>query len=66
LQDIKRLLAADMFPRYFDVYYCSRSIPPAKMLILGAGVAGSQAIATAKRLGAVVEVLIQDRKSKKK
>ena len=32
------------------------SIPPAKMLILGAGVAGLQAIATAKRLGAVVEV----------
>jgi NAD(P) transhydrogenase subunit alpha len=32
------------------------SVPPAKMLILGAGVAGLQAIATAKRLGAVVEV----------
>ena len=32
------------------------SIPPAKVLILGAGVAGLQAIATAKRLGAVVEV----------
>jgi NAD(P) transhydrogenase subunit alpha len=32
------------------------SIAPAKMLILGAGVAGLQAIATAKRLGAVVEV----------
>ncbi len=32
------------------------SIPPAKMLILGAGVAGLQAIATGKRLGAVVEV----------
>ena len=32
------------------------SIPPAKMVIIGAGVAGLQAIATAKRLGAVVEV----------
>jgi NAD(P) transhydrogenase subunit alpha len=32
------------------------SVPPAKMMILGAGVAGLQAIATAKRLGAVVEV----------
>jgi NAD(P) transhydrogenase subunit alpha len=32
------------------------SVAPAKMLILGAGVAGLQAIATAKRLGAVVEV----------
>ncbi len=32
------------------------SIPPAKVLVLGAGVAGLQAIATAKRLGAVVEV----------
>jgi H+-translocating NAD(P) transhydrogenase subunit alpha len=32
------------------------SIPPAKVLILGAGVAGLQAIATAKRLGAVIEV----------
>jgi NAD(P) transhydrogenase subunit alpha len=32
------------------------SIPPAKILILGAGVAGLQAIATARRLGAVVEV----------
>ncbi|MEP6617334.1 MAG: NAD(P)(+) transhydrogenase (Re/Si-specific) subunit alpha, partial [Ginsengibacter sp.] len=32
------------------------SIPPAKVLILGAGVAGLQAIATARRLGAIVEV----------
>ena len=30
------------------------TIPPAKVLVLGAGVAGLQAIATAKRLGAVV------------
>jgi NAD(P) transhydrogenase subunit alpha len=32
------------------------SIPPAKVLVLGAGVAGLQAVATARRLGAVVEV----------
>jgi NAD(P) transhydrogenase subunit alpha len=32
------------------------TIPPAKVIIMGAGVAGLQAIATAKRLGAVVEV----------
>lgn len=51
------LLAADRFPRYFPMFMTAAgSIPPAKMLILGAGVAGLQAIATAKRLGAVVEV----------
>ena len=31
------------------------TVPPAKVLVLGAGVAGLQAVATAKRLGAVVE-----------
>jgi NAD/NADP transhydrogenase alpha subunit len=31
------------------------TIPPAKVLVIGAGVAGLQAIATSKRLGAVVE-----------
>jgi len=51
------LLAASRFPRYFPMFMTAAgSIPPAKMLILGAGVAGLQAIATAKRLGAVVEV----------
>jgi len=51
------LLAAGMFPRYFPMFITAAgSIPPAKLLILGAGVAGLQAIATAKRLGAVVEV----------
>ncbi len=51
------LLAANLFPRYFPMFMTAAgSIPPAKMLILGAGVAGLQAIATAKRLGAVVEV----------
>lgn len=51
------LLAANRFPKYFPMFMTAAgSIPPAKMLILGAGVAGLQAIATAKRLGAVVEV----------
>ena len=51
------LLAANLFPRYFPMFMTAAgSIPPAKMLILGAGVAGLQAIATGKRLGAVVEV----------
>ena len=51
------LLAANLFPRYFPMLMTAAgSIAPAKMLILGAGVAGLQAIATAKRLGAVVEV----------
>ena len=51
------LLAANEFPRYFPMFMTAAgTIPPAKVLILGAGVAGLQAIATAKRLGAVVEV----------
>lgn len=51
------LLAAAEYSRYFPMFMTAAgSIAPAKMLILGAGVAGLQAIATAKRLGAVVEV----------
>ncbi len=51
------LLAANTYPKYFPMFMTAAgSIPPAKMLILGAGVAGLQAIATGKRLGAVVEV----------
>ena len=51
------LLAASEYPRYFPMFMTAAgTIPPAKVLILGAGVAGLQAIATAKRLGAVVEV----------
>ncbi|MBS1948782.1 MAG: Re/Si-specific NAD(P)(+) transhydrogenase subunit alpha [Bacteroidetes bacterium] len=51
------LLAADRYPRYFPMFMTAAgSIPPAKVLVLGAGVAGLQAIATARRLGAVVEV----------
>ncbi|MDD2793733.1 MAG: NAD(P) transhydrogenase subunit alpha [Sediminibacterium sp.] len=51
------LLAANLFPRYFPMFMTAAgSIAPAKVLILGAGVAGLQAVATARRLGAVVEV----------
>jgi NAD(P) transhydrogenase subunit alpha len=51
------LLAAEKYPRYFPMFMTAAgSIPPAKVLVLGAGVAGLQAIATARRLGAVVEV----------
>ncbi|MBX9779200.1 MAG: NAD(P) transhydrogenase subunit alpha [Chitinophagaceae bacterium] len=51
------LKAADLLPHYFPMFMTAAgSIAPAKVLILGAGVAGLQAIATAKRLGAVVEV----------
>lgn len=51
------LLAANLYSRYFPMFMTAAgSIPPAKVLILGAGVAGLQAIATARRLGAVVEV----------
>ncbi|MGN6351940.1 MAG: NAD(P) transhydrogenase subunit alpha [Parafilimonas sp.] len=51
------LEAANIYPRYFPMFMTAAgSIKPAKVLILGAGVAGLQAIATARRLGAVVEV----------
>jgi NAD(P) transhydrogenase subunit alpha len=50
------LLAANAFPRFFPMFMTAAgTIAPAHALILGAGVAGLQAIATAKRLGAVVE-----------
>ena len=51
------LVAAQYYPRYFPMLMTAAgTVTPAKVLILGAGVAGLQAIATAKRLGAVVEV----------
>jgi NAD(P) transhydrogenase subunit alpha len=51
------LTAANSYGRYFPMFMTAAgSIAPAKVLILGAGVAGLQSIATAKRLGAVVEV----------
>ncbi|MEO6913776.1 MAG: Re/Si-specific NAD(P)(+) transhydrogenase subunit alpha [Candidatus Baltobacteraceae bacterium] len=49
------LLAAVALPKFFPMLTTAAgTIPPAKALILGAGVAGLQAIATARRLGAVV------------
>ena len=50
------LMAATKLPRFFPMFMTAAgTIKPAKVLIIGAGVAGLQAIATAKRLGAVVE-----------
>ena len=50
------LLAATHSPRFFPMLMTAAgSIIPSKTMVLGAGVAGLQAIATAKRLGAVVE-----------
>ncbi|WEN43052.1 NAD(P) transhydrogenase subunit alpha part 1 [Thauera sp. GDN1] len=50
------LIAADHSPKFFPMLtYAAGSIRPAKVLVIGAGVAGLQAIATARRLGAMVE-----------
>ncbi|MDV3000618.1 MAG: NAD(P) transhydrogenase subunit alpha [Chroococcopsis gigantea SAG 12.99] len=50
------LLGAVYLPKMFPMMTTAAgTIPPAKVLVLGAGVAGLQAIATARRLGAVVE-----------
>ncbi|WP_321794711.1 Re/Si-specific NAD(P)(+) transhydrogenase subunit alpha [Caballeronia sp. J97] len=50
------LLAADLYPRFMPMLMTAAgTVKAARVLILGAGVAGLQAIATAKRLGAVVE-----------
>ena len=49
------LLAAEHLPRFFPMLMTAAgTVPPAKALVIGAGVAGLQAIATARRLGAVV------------
>jgi H+-translocating NAD(P) transhydrogenase subunit alpha len=49
------LIAADRLPRFLPMLMTAAgTVAPAKVLILGAGVAGLQAIATARRLGAVV------------
>jgi len=50
------LTAADLLPRFMPMLMTAAgTISPAHVLVIGAGVAGLQAIATAKRLGAVVE-----------
>ncbi len=49
------LIAAERLPRFFPLLMTmAGTVPPARVLVLGAGVAGLQAIATARRLGAVV------------
>jgi NAD(P) transhydrogenase subunit alpha len=50
------LLAADTIGRFFPLLMTAAgTVPPARVLVLGAGVAGLQALATARRLGAVTE-----------
>lgn len=50
------LLAASLCPKFFPMMMTAAgTITPARVLVIGAGVAGLQAIATARRLGAVVE-----------
>jgi len=50
------VLAASSIPRMFPLLMTAAgTVPPARVLVLGAGVAGLQAIATARRLGGVVE-----------
>jgi NAD(P) transhydrogenase subunit alpha len=51
------LVAAARLDRYFPLLMTAAgTIPPARVVVMGGGVAGLQALATAKRLGAVVEV----------
>jgi NAD(P) transhydrogenase subunit alpha len=50
------IIAADLYQRFFPMLMTAAgTVKAARVLVLGAGVAGLQAIATAKRLGAVVE-----------
>ena len=50
------LIAAARAPKFFPMLtYAAGTIRPSRVLVIGAGVAGLQAIATAKRLGAIVE-----------
>ena len=49
------LIAANRLPKFFPLFMTAAgTVPPARALVMGAGVAGLQAIATARRLGAVV------------
>lgn len=50
------LMAADALPKFFPMLMTAAgTLAPARMFVIGAGVAGLQAIATSKRLGAIVE-----------
>jgi H+-translocating NAD(P) transhydrogenase subunit alpha len=52
---LSALTAAEMLPKFFPLFMTAAgTVPPAKVLVMGAGVAGLQAIATARRLGAQV------------
>lgn len=52
------LFAADQLPKFFPMLMtAAMTVRPAKVLIIGAGVAGLQAIATARRLGAIVKAI---------
>jgi len=52
---LSALVAAVRLPKFFPLFMTAAgTVPPAKVLVLGAGVAGLQAIATARRLGAQV------------
>ena len=52
---LSTLAAAQRLPKFFPMFMTAAgTVPPAKVLVLGAGVAGLQAIATARRLGAQV------------
>ena len=54
------LIAANALPRFFPMFMTAAgTVTPARVLVLGTGVAGLQAYATAKRLGAVVEAFYQ-------
>ncbi len=51
------LEAASLLPRFFPMFMSAAgTIKPSRVLVLGAGVAGLQALAIARKLGAVVEV----------
>jgi NAD(P) transhydrogenase subunit alpha len=50
------LAAAETLPKFFPMFMTAAgTVPPAKVLVMGVGVAGLQAIATSRRLGAVVK-----------
>ncbi len=54
------LTAANALPRFFPMFMTAAgTVTPARVLVIGAGVAGLQACATAKRLGAIVEAFDQ-------
>lgn len=50
------LISAELLPKFFPMFMTAAgTLPPSRVFVIGAGVAGLQAIATTKRLGAIVE-----------